>query len=433
MKNIKMITVSFVLILVMIFLPLNALAQYGDLFDNIDYKKGNEIRVILEGKQLQFDVAPQIVGGRVLVPMRKIFESFGLTVTWDEILRAARGTNDGIDIVFPIGSSKATINGLEYDLEVPAQIIGGSTMVPLRFLSENMSYNVVWNGEAQLILLSKAPIIEWKYGGFEGSKPYKEYEKKYVNGERTEDFRYTGKNHEVALVNLYRKDGGLVKNVPDFKVKDYGVGWFQKSSYIGETYWVDIDELAKGIVANPIYLEEDLQLLNLKDIKETSEVGNYVKVKINEHYFNLETYKKVAATKSPMITSIINEDLLDGKVIEAPHTLFKVEINDKYNTVLSFNTLSGPIFNKNDDKVYTVLEKSPATLFNWDSKTWNRLEEKIPWTGMTQDMLLVQFKTKPDQKTKLNTKYNNIELWIYTEDYGDLIYYFKDDILTNIL
>ena len=48
-------------------------------------------------------------------------------------------------------------------------------------------------------------------------------------------------------------------------------------------------------------------------------------------------------------------------------------------------------------------------------------------------MLLVQYKTKPDQTTKLTTKFNNIELWIYTEDYGDLIYYFKGDVLTNIL
>ena len=52
---------------------------------------------------------------------------------------------------------------------------------------------------------------------------------------------------------------------------------------------------------------------------------------------------------------------------------------------------------------------------------------------MTTDMLLVQFKTKPDQTTKLKTKFSEIELWVYSEDYGDSVYYFKDEVLTNIL
>ncbi len=432
MKKFKLI-ISFALILGIIFSPLGVLAEFEDLFDNIDYNKGNEIRVILEGKQLQFDVPPQILNGRVLVPMRKMFESFGLTVTWDDALRAAIGRNEETDIVLVIGSNIAIVNGLEYKLEVPAQIIGGSTMVPLRFLSENMNYNVVWNGEAQLILLSKYPIIEWKYGGFEGSKPFKEYDHKYINGEKTTDFRYTGKNHEVALVNLYRKDGGMVKNVPDFKVKDYGVGWFQKSPYVEKTYWVHIDELEKGIAINQIYLEQDLQLLNLADIKENAELGDYVKIKINQHYFDQQDYKKVKESQNSNLASARDEAILDGKVIDAADTLFKVEINDKYNTIVAFNTLSRPIFNPDSEKIYTVLEKSPTTLFNWDANNWKRIGENIPWTGMTKDMLLVQYKMKPDQTSKLKTKFNELELWIYTEDYGDSIYYFKDNVLTNIL
>ena len=129
----------------------------------------------------------------------------------------------------------------------------------------------------------------------------------------------------------------------------------------------------------------------------------------------------------------MDETALYEKSIDPNDTLFQVKINDNYNTVVSFKTLNGPVFNRNSEKVYTVLEKSPAALFNWDAQTWTRIEQNIPWAGMTKDMLLVQYKTKPDQTTKLTTKFNNIELWIYTEDYGDLIYYFKGDVLTNIL
>lgn len=432
MRNMKLMIISFILILGVLSSPLEALAQVEGPFQNLDYNKSSQIRVNLEGKQLAFDVAPQLVNGRVLVPMRKIFESFGLNVTWNEALRTARGRNATMDILFPIGSTKAEINGVVSSLDVPAQIIKGSTMVPLRFLSEHMDYNIVWNDDAQLILLSKSTIVEWRYKGFEDVKPYKEYEIKYINGTKTNEVRYTGENHNVTFANLYKKDGSLIQNVPDFKIKDYVAAWSQKSSFIGKTYWVHMDELTKAIQANPIFLE-DLQQLSSNDIRQTAEVGNYVKIKIKEQYFNLETWKRVIGTQGSQLNSITDETSLDEKVINSYDTLFKVEINDKYDTVIAFNTLSKAVFNMDSDKLYAILEKSPATLFNWDSKTWKRLEEKIPWTGMTQDMLLVQFKMKPDQKTKLTTKFNDLELWVYTEDYGDSIYYFKDKVLTNIL
>lgn len=433
MKSIKLMMICFTLILGVMLSPLGVLAEPGDVFDNIDYNRGNEIRVILEGKQLEFDVAPQIVNGRVLVPMRKIFESFGLTVTWDATLRVARGRNEAMDILFTIGSSNAIINGIEYNLDVPAQIIGGNTMVPLRFLSENMDYNVVWNGDAQLILLSKYPIVEWIYAGYEGAKPYKEYEKKHINGVKTEETRYNGKNHDVTFVDLYKSDGSLVKNVPDFKINNFGAGWSEKSSFVGKTYWIHIGEIKKGIGINPIYLEEDLQQINASIINDTAEVGNYVKVKINEQYFDLQAWKKVIGTKSSSLYSILDESVLDEQVIDSKDTLFKVGLNDKYNAVVAFNTLNEAIFDGNPDKEYTILLKSPTILFGWDTKTWKRVEENIPWIGMTQDMLLVQFKMRPDQTTKLTTKFNDIEIWVYTEDYGDSIYYFKDGVLTNIL
>lgn len=433
MRTIKSVIISFVLILGVLSSPLEALAQPENLFSNINYNKGNEIRVILEGRQLDFDVAPQLVKGRVLVPMRKIFESFGLTVTWDDALRAARGKNAQMDILFPVGSKKATINGLASDLDVPAQIIKGSTMVPLRFLSEHMGYNIVWNNSAQLILLSKSTITEWRYEGFEGVKPYKEYERKYVNGTKTNDIRYTGETHDVSFVNLYKKDGSMIQDVPDFKVKDYVAAWSQKSSFANRTYWIHIDELAKAVQTNPFYLEQDLQHLSLNAIKSTADVGNYVKVEINEQYFDLQTWKRVIGTQGSGFNSMTDEAMLEGKVINPYDTLFKVQINDQYSTVVGFNTLNAAVFNVSSDKLYTILDKSPSTLFNWDAQTWQRLEENIPWTGMTQDMLLMQYKMKPNQKTKLTTKFNNLELWIYTEDYGDSIYYFKDKVLTNIL
>jgi len=43
----------------------------------------NPIRVILEGKEVEFDVPPQIINGRTMLPVRAIFEALGATVKWD--------------------------------------------------------------------------------------------------------------------------------------------------------------------------------------------------------------------------------------------------------------------------------------------------------------------------------------------------------------
>lgn len=181
------------------------------LFTNINYNKSENIRVILDNKELRFDITPQIINGRTLVPMRAIFESLGLTVSWNKESKKASVVSGGKTIEFIIGSNTAIVNNKEENLDVPASIIEGRTLIPLRFLSENMGYNVVWIGESNLILLSKKDIVEWRYGGYEIIEPYKEYEVKYVNGILTDEIRHTSNTKqqtnnrvEIAQDYLYR-------------------------------------------------------------------------------------------------------------------------------------------------------------------------------------------------------------------------------------
>lgn len=171
----------------------------GYEFNNIDYNKYDKIRVLIDGKEVVFDVNPQLTNGRTLVPMRTIFETLGLSVSWDEVTKVAEGKNENTSIRFTIGSNIALINNEEKTLDVFANTINGRTMIPLRFLSENMGYKVVWIGESNLILISKSDIIEWRYSGYERVAPYKEYEIKYINGKEINKTRYTSKNHDVKI------------------------------------------------------------------------------------------------------------------------------------------------------------------------------------------------------------------------------------------
>lgn len=105
----------------------------------------DEIKVLLDGFLLQFDVPPQIHNNRTLVPLRQIFESMGATVEWNQSTQTVTATRDGVVIVLPIGSTNPTVNGTPWPLDVPARIVEGRTLAPLRFVGEAYGGQVSWD------------------------------------------------------------------------------------------------------------------------------------------------------------------------------------------------------------------------------------------------------------------------------------------------
>lgn len=118
-----------------------------------------EVQVFVNGVRL--DVPTVNVGGRTLVPLRAIFEALGAEVEWDGATRTASATWDGGSLSLPVGASQATVNGQTVQLDVPAQLIDGRTMVPLRFVGESMGALVGWYGNSRVITINKpaqAPV-----------------------------------------------------------------------------------------------------------------------------------------------------------------------------------------------------------------------------------------------------------------------------------
>lgn len=113
-----------------------------------------EVRVLVNGRQVQFDVAPVIESGRTLVPMRAILEAIGATVKWDGATRTVTATRGGTTAILTIGSRTARINGQRVTLDVPAKVVDGRTLVPLRFLSERLGEKVDWDGQTRTITIT---------------------------------------------------------------------------------------------------------------------------------------------------------------------------------------------------------------------------------------------------------------------------------------
>lgn len=110
--------------------------------------------VSLDGRLLSFDVPPTIEQGRVLVPMRAIFEALGAEVAWDSATLTVTATKGQTRVQLTIGAKTAYKNDTPVTLDVPAKIVEGRTLVPLRFVSESLGAEVNWDAKTQAVTIT---------------------------------------------------------------------------------------------------------------------------------------------------------------------------------------------------------------------------------------------------------------------------------------
>ena len=114
------------------------------------------IAVYVDGQPLSFDVPPNVIQGRVLVPLRGIFERLGATVDYDRRTQHIVAVRGSQTVELTIGSRQARVNDTAKLLDVPAFTIAGRTMVPLRFISESLGANVQWVEANRTILIGSS-------------------------------------------------------------------------------------------------------------------------------------------------------------------------------------------------------------------------------------------------------------------------------------
>lgn len=126
-----------------------------------------EITVKLDGTKISFDVEPQIIDGRTMVPLRKIFEEIGALVKWDSETKTVSARKSSKTVTLTIDSADLNIDNGDTDadgnaisetvqLEVPAQIISGRTLVPARAVSEAFGLDVDWDEKSQTVIITSA-------------------------------------------------------------------------------------------------------------------------------------------------------------------------------------------------------------------------------------------------------------------------------------
>lgn len=125
----------------------------------------NDITVELDGRTIDFDVAPQIIAGRTMVPLRKIFEEIGALVKWDNDTKTVSARKNSKTITLAIDSTSLEIDNGKTDdegnpiketitLEAPTQVVSSRTLVPVRAISESFGLNVDWNEDEQKVVIT---------------------------------------------------------------------------------------------------------------------------------------------------------------------------------------------------------------------------------------------------------------------------------------
>lgn len=143
---------------------MNDITRAEAVYFNYEYTDEPDISIILTIGQREMtinglyyynDVAPKIVNGRTMLPIRVIAEKLGAKVEWFADTRTVKITADGIEISLVIGDSFATANGETVKLDCPSYIDGGRTFLPLRFVSERLGADVKWDGSTQTVTITK--------------------------------------------------------------------------------------------------------------------------------------------------------------------------------------------------------------------------------------------------------------------------------------
>ena len=111
------------------------------------------IKVTYDGETIEFDVQPEIINDRVMVPMRAIFEAFGAKVKWDGDTETITSKKKSKTITMTIGSTDMTKNDETYSFDVSPVIEDGRTLVPIRAISEMLGLDVEWDEDSQTVTI----------------------------------------------------------------------------------------------------------------------------------------------------------------------------------------------------------------------------------------------------------------------------------------
>lgn len=133
----------------------NHFIDLESMLDSLSYELG-AIKIKINDEVIRPDVAPMIIEGRTMVPIRAVAETLGYKVNWDSANQMVSMIGkDGTSLLFGVGSDVAQKNSEAFSLDVAPFIVGGRTYLPLRAVAEAMDAKVDWDGDNKTVIIKK--------------------------------------------------------------------------------------------------------------------------------------------------------------------------------------------------------------------------------------------------------------------------------------
>lgn len=115
-----------------------------------------EIKVFVNGQGITFDTKPYVDSqNRTMVPIRFISQELGYSVDWNGTAKEVTIQGEGVKIKLRIGKNVALVNGQERAMDTVAALVQGRTMIPLRFVAENMGALVHYDAATKTVHITK--------------------------------------------------------------------------------------------------------------------------------------------------------------------------------------------------------------------------------------------------------------------------------------
>ncbi|MBU9706656.1 N-acetylmuramoyl-L-alanine amidase family protein [Paenibacillus sp. AK121] len=113
--------------------------------------------LFLDGKRVEAPAGakPEMVNGKIMVPLRVVGEQLGYQFKWEPQAYKISIQKNSTDMSMYVGRTSADVNGKTVSLDAPPVLRGSSTMVPLRFVGEQMGLKVDWNNQNKSVNLSQ--------------------------------------------------------------------------------------------------------------------------------------------------------------------------------------------------------------------------------------------------------------------------------------
>lgn len=139
------------------------------LFPSMGQAASAAPKLYLNGKQLETKEEPRIYQSSTLVPVRVVAEGLGYDVGWDQAVKRVDIQDDSNLISLTVNNQIANVNGNEVQLDTTAMIFNGVTLVPIRFVAENLGLQVYYDNLTKAVHLYKPSEASTPGTGGEGS------------------------------------------------------------------------------------------------------------------------------------------------------------------------------------------------------------------------------------------------------------------------